>query len=149
MKRLLPIFLLMAAISANAADLTIKSVRPDNSAVGADTIWRDRATATTTYAPTINCESNYSYSQGGGTKTVSTASGLFHLIVISSGIPASAGSAGLIIYDSTTTTDVTRPIAKFKNAAGIEGTYLFDVQVTSGIQVMQAASTTEWTISYR
>lgn len=145
MKTILALFFLAFPVCVSAADITPEVKRPD----GPSSVrlhYRDRGTATTTYAPTYNAESNFSYKQGNTTTTVSAVPGLFHSVVISSGV---GNGAGFIIYDSTHTGDTTRPIAKFPNATDIEGSYLFDVQVTSGIQVISPSSTNEWTISYR
>lgn len=144
MKHYLPILFLFFAGVAQAADINPAVRTPDNSQQ-ININYRDRSTNPTTYAPTYNMESIYSFSQFNSTRTVSTNPGLLHSVVISSGVI----HTGFIIYDSTTVTDTTRPIAKFTGKADIERTYLFNVQVTSGIQVNGFASGSEATITYR
>ena len=144
MKRFIPALLLLFSVPAFSADINPTESRPGVPGVYINTNLKDRLDGT--YAPTYNVESNFSYAQSNATSTVKTSAGLLHSVVISSGV---THGGGFIVYDSTTTTDLTRPIAKFENGTGTEGTYLFDVQVTSGIQVMSPASSTEWTITYR
>ena len=141
--------ILFLAAPSFSADLTIKSTRPDNSAVEANTNYRDRGDSTT-YAPTVNCEAIYSYEQGNSSEAVKVSAGLFHTLIISSAVAAGVG-AGLAVYDSTHTGDTSRPIAKFEVGADLAtlGTHTFDVISTSGIVVLSPASGPEWTITYR
>jgi len=142
MKRFLPLLFVLFAVGASAADLNPSVRLPDNSQ-SITVNYRDRGTATTSHAQTYNVESNYSYSQTASTKTVSAIAGLLHAITITDSV-----ATAFIVYDSTHTGDTTRPIAKFE-ASAAAGTYLFDVQVTSGIQHIGAASGAEVTFSYR
>lgn len=138
------VFLAMIGGSVFAADINPAQSRTDSPGVLINTNMRNRnTTSPATYAPTVNAESIFSYSQINSTTTITTSSGLLHSINITDSVATS-----FIIYDSTTTTDTTRPIAKFE-ASAAAGTYLFDVSFSSGLVHIGAASGAEITVSYR
>jgi len=85
----------------------------------------------------------YKYSQFNSTTTVSIIPVKLHSISVTAPLPVA-----FTVYDSTAST-VTSPIIAVFSTSTVGGTYIFDVQTQNGLQVNEAASGSQVTVSFR
>lgn len=85
----------------------------------------------------------YKYSQFNSTTTVSVLPCRLKSITITG-----TAAVAFTVYDSTAST-VTSPVIASFTASTAAGTYTFDVQTQNGLQINEAASGPQITVSYR
>lgn len=85
----------------------------------------------------------YKYTQFTSTATVSIIPVKLHTITITG-----TAAVAFYVYDSTSSS-VTGPVISTFTASTAAGTYLFDVQTQNGLQINEAASGPDVTVSYR